>query len=113
YLPRPDDPEAFGTELYSVGGVMQRDGTRTYYPEQDGLQCSFVKRVPFRPNSLLAFVNAVGAHAARIPESAPTDTARYAYQFYVGPDLRPFTTLLGTLPPLEQQRWLGLLLDEH
>jgi hypothetical protein len=45
-----------------------------------------VKAVPFRPNTAVAFLNAGGAHGADIPKTAPKDTERYSYQFYVSPD---------------------------
>ena len=36
---------------------------------------------------VMAFLNAgAAAHGATIPEEAPKDTKRHAYQFYVSPD---------------------------
>ena len=71
------------------------DHQHTYYPEEHGFRCELVKAVPFRPNTAVAFLNAGGAHGADIPKSAPKDTERYSYQFYVSPDPELLAAVLG------------------
>jgi hypothetical protein len=51
--------------------------------------------IPFRSNSLLAWVGAADTHAyASIPPDAPEDTERYTYEFGIGPtkDVRRMLT---------------------
>ena len=86
YFARPGDSEAFGTSFYRMSGTPNIDRTTTFYPGSQGITCDLVKMVPFKPNSAVAFLNWGGAHGADIPKSAPADTERYAYQFYVSPD---------------------------
>jgi hypothetical protein len=85
YLARPGDDEAFGTQLFRIDGELRIDRTNTYYPGNHGHRCDLVKTVPFRPNSALVFLNALGAHGADIPADAPPATERYSFQFYVSP----------------------------
>ncbi|PYR76637.1 MAG: hypothetical protein DMF87_17870 [Acidobacteria bacterium] len=86
YFARPGDSEAFGTSFYRMSGTPNIDRTTTFYPETQGITCDLVKMVPFKPNSAVAFLNWGGAHGADIPKSAPAETERYSYQFYVSPD---------------------------
>lgn len=109
YLARPGDPEQMGTDLYSVSSVLRPGKTKTYYPEEDGLTCTLRAQVPFTPNTLLAFLNAGGAHGASMPKTLPRDTTRYAYQFYVGPDLDAFAELLRALPAETQRAWQDVI----
>jgi hypothetical protein len=95
YFARPGDSEAFGTAFYRMSGVPNIDRTTTFYPEAQGITCDLVKRVPFRANSAVAFLNWGGAHGADIPRSAPDDTERYSYQFYVSPEAKALASLVG------------------
>jgi hypothetical protein len=95
YFARPGDSEAFGTTFYRMNGTPNIDRTNTFYPETQGIRCDPVKMVPFRANSAVAFLNWGGAHGADIPKDAPTDTERYAYQFYVSPEPSALAALVG------------------
>jgi hypothetical protein len=86
YFARPGDSEGFGTSFYRMSGMPNIDRTTTFYPETQGITCDLVKMVPFKPNSAVAFLNWGGAHGADIPKTAPAETERYSYQFYVSPD---------------------------
>ena len=95
YFARPGDSEAYGTSFYRINGVPNIDRTSTFYPRTQGLTCDLVKTVPFRPNSAVAFLNFGAAHGADIPKSAPRETERYAYQFYVSPEAEALAALVG------------------
>jgi hypothetical protein len=95
YFARPGDSEAFGTTFYRMSGTPKIDRTTTFYPETQGIRCEVVKMVPFKPNSAVAFLNWGGAHGADIPRSAPAETERYSYQFYVSPDPEALAALVG------------------
>jgi hypothetical protein len=95
YFARPGDSEAFGTSFYRMKGTPKIDRTTTFYPETQGVACELVKTVPFAPNSAVAFLNWGGAHGADIPKSAPGDTERYSYQFYVSPQPDALAALAG------------------
>ena len=95
YFAKPGEDEAFGTTLFRIDGAPKVDQQHTYYPEEHGFRCEFVKAVPFRPNTAVAFLNAGGAHGADIPKTAPKDTERYSYQFYVSPDPAALAAALG------------------
>jgi hypothetical protein len=105
YLARPGDDEAFGTEIFAVENDSDADYKQTYYPEQAGHRCTLVKVVPFRPNSMLVFLNSRGAHGATIPDEAPESLARYSYQFYIGPEKEPLGTLVRQLPDAHRRMW--------
>jgi hypothetical protein len=105
YLARSSDSETYGTHIYRVRGDGEAGYTRTYYPEQDGRTCELVKMVPYRPNTMLAFVNSGGAHGATIPKDAPPDLERFAYQFYLGPEGDALEELIHDLPPERQAMW--------
>jgi hypothetical protein len=105
YLARPGDSESYGTQLFRVSGDREADYKQTYYPEQAGARCELLKTVPFRPNTLLAFVNSRGAHGATIPADAPADASRYAYQFYVAPHSEALSSLIRTLPAERRRMW--------
>jgi hypothetical protein len=105
YLAGSSDSEAYGTHIYRVLDDGEAGYTRTYYPEQDGRTCELVKMVPYRPNTMLAFVNSGGAHGATIPLDAPEDLERYAYQFYLGPEGEALEALIHDLPPERQVMW--------
>jgi hypothetical protein len=94
YFARPGDDESYGTTFYRIDGSPVIDRLNTFYPEQQGHRCDLVKTAPFRPNTAVAFVNAGGAHGADIPKSAPAETTRYAYQFYVSPEPTALAALI-------------------
>jgi len=95
YFARPGDSEAFGTGFYRINGTPTIDRTSTFYPGTQGITCDLVKSVPFKPNSAVAFLNWGGAHGADIPKSAPKETERYSYQFYVSPEPAALAALVG------------------
>lgn len=96
YFARPGDDATFGTQLFAVDGLGGVDQSKTYYPGHAGHTCRLAATVPFTPNTAVAFLNAgAAAHGATIPASAPADTKRYAYQFYVSPDPARLAALTG------------------
>ena len=105
YFARTNDIEEYGTQIYRVLDDRQPAYTHTYYPEDDGRTCELVKTVPYRPNTMLVFLNSSGAHGADIPTTAPAGIERYAYQFYVGPDGRALEGLINDLPPERRAMW--------
>lgn len=105
YLARAGDDEGFGTDLYRVHDEHESSYAQTYYPEEAGSPCELVARVPYRPNSMLVFLNGRGAHGASIPSDAPRDLERFAYQFYVGPDADELAALVARLPEARQSAW--------
>jgi hypothetical protein len=109
YGARPGDPEAVGTALYALASPVVPVGTSTFYPQDHGIACTPVAHVPFRPNTAVVFVNAEGAHGAEIPKDvASDDLRRYAFMHYIGPDVPQLLEFVSTLPPADQQGWLGL-----
>jgi hypothetical protein len=106
YLAAPGENEAYGTQLYRVIDDAEADYKQTYFPEQDGRRCELVTTVPFRPNSMLVFLNARGAHGASIPRDAEP-TNRYTYQFYIAPDTDALGVLLRTLPAERRTMWVN------
>lgn len=105
YLARPGDSETYGTQIFRVVGDSEAGYKQTYYPEQEGRACELVKVVPFRPNSLLVFLNSRGAHGATIPADAPAETERYAYQFYIAPQNESLSALIKQLPRDRRTMW--------
>jgi hypothetical protein len=105
YLARPGDSETYGTHLYRVHDDEEARYKQTYYPEQDGRRCERVKTVPFRPNTMLAFLNSRGAHGASIPPDASANVERYAYQFYVAPRSDMLSALIKELPRDRRTMW--------
>jgi hypothetical protein len=109
YVARPGDPEGVGTALFALSSPVLPVRTSTYYPEDHGVTCTPVKRVPFRPNTAVVFVNAEGAHGAEIPKASAAESfQRYAFMYYIGPDLPELLRFVATLPTAAQQGWLGL-----
>ena len=51
--------------------MARRSTRRRTTPRQMDRTCELVKMVPYRPNTMLAFINSGGAHGATIPEDAP------------------------------------------
>jgi hypothetical protein len=95
YFARPGDSEMFGTTFYKINGTPTIDRTNTFYPGSQGLTCDLVKMVLFKANSAVAFLNWGGAHGADIPKTAPADTERFSYQFYVSPDPVALAAIVG------------------
>jgi hypothetical protein len=105
YLAAPGAEESYGTKIFRVTGDHESSYAQTYYPEQAGASCELVKTVPFRPNSMLVFLNGTGAHGADIPADAPADLERYSYQFYVGPSQEALDALVAELPEERRRMW--------
>jgi hypothetical protein len=105
YLAKPGDNPDFGTDIYRVDDDAEAPYTETYYPQQEGRPCTWLKTVPFRPNSMLIFLNSGGAHGARIPADAPPSTERLSWQFYIGPDAGQLHAVLDQLPEAQRRLW--------
>jgi hypothetical protein len=112
YLARPGDSEEYGTRLFRVDRPFVASGMKTFYPEDAGYRCEVARTVPFRRNTLLAFVNSKAAHGASLPPDAPLHE-RFAYQFYIKPPDRGLTELLRELPAEASAAWSGLLATGH
>ena len=111
YLARPGDNEAYGTQLYRLRHEHEAPNDKPLYV--DDQQCELVKAVPFRPNTLLAFLNSTGAHGASIPRDAtPASLERYVYQFRLGPDGAAIKRLLAAMPADRRQLWSGAKADK-
>jgi hypothetical protein len=106
YLARSGDSAEHGTALYRVAGDCESSFTETYYPQEDGRRCELAAMVPFRANSMLAFVNGLGAHGATIPTDQPASLERYSYQFYVGPEPAILEQLIARLAPARRALWV-------
>lgn len=107
YLAKPGDSEAHGTALYRVDDDREAHYKQTYYPEREGHRCTLARMVPFKANSMLAFVNSRGAHGAGIPADAPATIERYAYQFYIAPDNDALGALIRSLPKGRKEMWFN------
>jgi hypothetical protein len=106
YLPRRGDAEAFGTQLYRVRDDEDAPTDKPYYVDES--RCELVKSVPFRANTLFAFLNSTGAHGASIPADAqPADLERYVYQFRLGPSAPSINRLIDAMPAGDRSRWSG------
>lgn len=105
YLAREGDSDVYGTQIFRVHDDGEAGYKQTYYPEQDGRTCELVKVVPFKANTMLVFLNSVGAHGATIPSDAPADLERYTYQFYVSPRHEALSALIKSLPPGQRAMW--------
>lgn len=106
YLAREGDNEAHGTQIYRVRDDADAPTSRVYYPEPD--KCQLVKDVPFRANTMLAFLNSEGAHGAAIPADAqPPSLERYIYQFRLGPTGKVIKRLTDLMPPEQATTWAG------
>ena len=105
YLARDGDSDTYGTQIFRVVDDDDAGYKGTYYPEQEGRKCEFVKSVPFKPNTMLVNLNSRGAHGATIPPDAPADLERYTYQFYVAPQREALSTLVKSLPAAQRAKW--------
>ena len=108
YFARPGDSEEFGTQLFRVGKSFKSVAMGKFYPDEQGLPVELAKTVPFRPNTLFAFVNSKAAHGASLPPDASL-RERYAYQFYVKPRDGDLKKLLLELPPERRTNWAAFL----
>ena len=106
YLARHGASEAYGTQLFKVDRPFVASGMKTFFPEEAGLRCKLARDVPFRPNTLLAFVNSRAAHGASLPPGAALEE-RYAFQFYLKPDDGTLKKLLKDLPADARASWEG------
>jgi hypothetical protein len=104
YCARPGDSEEYGTSLYRVNRPFVAPFLKTYYPREDGLECTVVKTISFTANRFIAFINADAAHGAELPRDAAQQD-RYAYQFYIQPDADRFDDLLRRVPAEIQALW--------
>jgi hypothetical protein len=104
-MARPGDSEVHGTQLFRVFNDQEASYKQTYYPEAAGGRCELATVVPFRPNSMLVFLNSRGAHGATIPADAIEDIERYSYQFYVSPEHEALGGLIRKLPPERRVMW--------
>ena len=105
YLARPGDSDTHGTQLFHVADDDDAPFKQTYYPRDHGRPCELAGVVPFRPNTMLVFLNSRGAHGATIPADAPRETERYTYQFYVAPENAALGALIRELPPERRTMW--------
>jgi hypothetical protein len=111
YLARSGDNETYGTQLYRVKDDEEAPNDKPFYVEES--RCELVRSVPFRANTLLAFLNSAGAHGASIPADAqPPDMERYLYQFRLGPGPKAIKTLLTSMPSERRDRWAGAKADK-
>ena len=87
YLGTSDDSPEHGTNLFKINHPLPTQYQGIYYPEREGATCELVKRVPFRPNSMLVLASRIALHGADIPDNAqPSTLKRYTYQFYIALD---------------------------
>jgi hypothetical protein len=82
YLARPGEDEQFGTDLYR--GTPPADYEGIYKPIDAGLPHDYARTVPFRPNTMLAFLTPISLHGATFPRTATFE--RVAYQFQIALD---------------------------
>jgi hypothetical protein len=96
--------------LYRVKDDNEAPSGNPFYVEEG--RCELVRSVPFRANTLLAFLNSKGAHGASIPADAqPPTLERFVYQFRLGPDAQTIKRLLEPMPPEQRKLWLGTKAD--
>lgn len=106
YLARPDDSEAWGTQLFAVENDVEARGAPPHWI--DAVQCTKVTEVAFKPNRMLVFLNSVGGHGAEIPADAePATLERYIYQFRIAPTAPSMGMLKAALPEERREIWSG------
>ena len=104
YLPRKDDSDEYGTQLYSALGDGEPATTgEVFYLDRS--RCELARDVPARANSALLFLNSDGAHGASIPADAPPDTERYVFQVRIGPDADTARRLVARMNAEARQKW--------
>jgi hypothetical protein len=112
YLARPEDNEAWGTQLYNVVDDQEAHSAAPYWIDE--AKCRLVRDVEFKPNRLLVFLNSGGAHGASIPADAlPENLERYIYQFRVGPGVETVARLRAMLPEERAALWTGKALVDY
>jgi hypothetical protein len=94
--------------LFHIDRPVVHHGMTTFFPEQAGAVCTLARTVPYRPNSMLVFVNSRAAHGAALPDDASLDE-RYTYQFYVKPLDGDLKKLLRKLPDDARAAWEDIL----
>jgi len=106
YIARPDDDEAWGTQLYAVDDDGPAPSIAPHWI--DKARCRLVRDVEYRPNRLLVFLNSRGAHGAGIPAANATpEVARALYQFRIMPDQASVAALIESLPAADREAWAG------
>ncbi|MBI4263568.1 MAG: hypothetical protein HY657_04265 [Acidobacteria bacterium] len=106
YLARDGDNEAYGTQLYRVRDDVEAQDEKPL--RLDPKRCELVKSAPFRPNTLLAFLNSTGAHGAAIPSgSTPPTLERYVYQVRMGPDSAGIRRMVSLMSSERSESWSG------
>jgi hypothetical protein len=110
YLARPEDSEAWGTQIYAVDGDEEARGAAPHWI--DPARCRLVADIPFRANRTLVFLNSYGAHGSQIPDDAePATLERYAYQFRIGPTTQSVEAMMATLSEDRRAMWAGKFAD--
>lgn len=84
YFSEDDADEQFGTIFYKPERPLDfsacvRDGSTQYF-EDAGVRCEEVFRIPFRPNTLLAFPNTLDAAHGAV---APAHGMRKVFQYHI------------------------------
>jgi hypothetical protein len=84
YFPDDDGDEHSGTIFYKPGRPLDfltcvRDGSTQYFHES-GVRCHEVLRIPFRPNTLVAFPNTLSAAHGAV---APSAALRKVFQYHI------------------------------
>ena len=84
YFPDADDSGQSGTIFYKPDRPLDfvacvRDGSTQYFHDA-GVVCEEVLRIPFRPNTLLAFPNTLGAAHGAV---APAQGLRKVFQYHI------------------------------
>jgi hypothetical protein len=80
YLAREGDSDRYGTDLYRATMPQQYRGI--FKADESGVEYELVRTVPYRPNTMLAFITPISLHGAEFPPSAEP-FARVSYQFLV------------------------------
>jgi len=110
YLARPQDSDAWGTQIYAVDADQEARGAAPHWI--DPARCRLVADIPFRPNRTFIFLNSYGAHGSHIPDDAkPATLERYAYQFRIGPTAESAEAMMATLSGEKRAMWAGKLAD--
>ena len=106
YLAKPDDSDAWGTQIYAVDSDEEARGAAPHWIEP--ARCRMVRDIPFVPNRAFIFLNSYGAHGSRIPDDAePATLERYAYQFRIGPNSESAEAMMATLSEEKRAVWAG------
>jgi hypothetical protein len=84
YFPDDDNDDQFGTILYKPERPLDflacaRDGSTQYFHDA-GVKCEEVSRIPFRPNTVLAFPNTLSAAHGAV---TPAHGHRKLFQYHI------------------------------